>query len=630
MRRSIAYTEPKFALAGQRNHWKFVYTAAAHLPKGAKLKFDMLSKGKAYEWELPSVADKPKGNILSLELPNQEIAFPKALFTEEDPCATYEFTLPVEVKAEETLIFHLGSHPEKIDKAHGNRAQCYLQRKRPFRLSLDPKGKGDYKEIETFSIDIRGNKLANVRPLIPSMVSRNQRFDITLRFEDEYGNLTNNAPENTLIELSYAQLRDNINWKLFVPETGFIILPNLYFNEVGNYRLQLKNLSTKQTFFSHPIRCVDQSSRSIYWGSFHDTLGRFNPMKEIESHLRYARDEKAWQFFGLSPFETDSSTSENWKIAQQQITEFNEEDRFSAFLGSQWVGQSPEEGMRQLIYLKDAKPLIRKKDTKSSTLKKIHRSHSPKELLSIPTMTMAKGMHTNFENHFAELEPVVEIYNAWGSSECAAKEGNLYPHKSKKGLSEAKEGSIRDALNNNHRFGFIAGGRDHRGPCALLNKDQVEYTPGITAIIAQSHSRDGLIQALHKRSSFATTGARMLIDLEIAQMPVGSMLSTKTKPGLAYNRHIQGYAVGTAPLKEVILIRNGKVYKSFELEGDTFEFTLDDQMPYKECTLPTTEGTPFMYYYLRATQADNHTAWASPIWIDFPVSETLKKTKKKT
>ena len=33
-----------------------------------------------------------------------------------------------------------------------------------------------------------------------------------------------------------------IYWKLFIPETGFITLPNLYFNEPGVYKIQLKNL----------------------------------------------------------------------------------------------------------------------------------------------------------------------------------------------------------------------------------------------------------------------------------------------------------------------------------------------------------------------------------------------------
>ena len=112
----------------------------------------------------------------------------------------------------------------------GNSCQKTVQRKRPFPLYIDTKGKGDYKDPEVFHLDVRGNYLQTLRIIAPSLVSRNKRFDVIVRFEDKYGNLTSNAPEGTLIDLSYEHLRENLNWKLFVPETGFIALPNLYFN----------------------------------------------------------------------------------------------------------------------------------------------------------------------------------------------------------------------------------------------------------------------------------------------------------------------------------------------------------------------------------------------------------------
>ena len=135
-----------------------------------------------------------------------------------------------------------------------------------FNLYIDPKGKGNYEEPEIFTMDIRGNRLHTIRILAPSFVAKNKRFDITVRFEDEYGNLTNNAPEDTLIDLSYEHLRENLNWKLFVPETGFVILPNLYFNEAGVYRIQLENLKTKEIFTSSPIKCFQENDKQYVLG----------------------------------------------------------------------------------------------------------------------------------------------------------------------------------------------------------------------------------------------------------------------------------------------------------------------------------------------------------------------------
>src|SRR5206468_9855592 len=130
------------------------------------------------------------------------------------------------------------------------------------------------KEQEIFHLDVRGHKLKTLRIIAPSLITRNRRFDVIVRFEDMFGNLTSNAPEGTLIELSYEHLRENLNWKLFVPETGFIALPSLYFNEPGIYRIQLRNLKSKESFFSPPIKCLPEAGLSLFWGLLHGESDR--------------------------------------------------------------------------------------------------------------------------------------------------------------------------------------------------------------------------------------------------------------------------------------------------------------------------------------------------------------------
>ena len=45
----------------------------------------------------------------------------------------------------------------------GTKAPNFIQRKKPIHLYIDLKGKSDFKEVETFFIDIRGNKLTNIK-----------------------------------------------------------------------------------------------------------------------------------------------------------------------------------------------------------------------------------------------------------------------------------------------------------------------------------------------------------------------------------------------------------------------------------------------------------------------------------
>lgn len=621
MRRSITYTEPKSAYAGEIKTWKFIYTPANNLPKGSRLKFDLSSKGRDFDWEFPQTNTKSKKNLIWMVAGNKKDLAATMTAAANKELPQFEFTLTGEVKAGDPITILIGTpDKEKIEKK-GNRAQFHTIRRRPFYLYIDAKGKGEYRETETFHLDIRGNKLHSIRIIAPSVVNKNQRFDVIVRFEDKYGNLTGFAPEETLIEFSYEKLRENISWKLFVPETGFINLPNLYFNEEGIYRIKLKNLLSGDVFYSSPIKCFEEPVKQLYWGLFHAESVLYNGSENIEPCLRFHRDDQALQFFASSSFESEEETpGDTWKAISAHIAEFNEDDRFNTFLGMQWAGSPGSEGLRQIIYQKEGRPILRKKETKANKLKKIYKSHIPKDFISIPSMTMGSTTYFDFENFTPEYEHVVEIYNAWGSSECTKDEGNPRPisSKSKKGIKEKKEGSIRKALNNNARFGFVAGGLDDRGIFSdLYDTDQVQYSPGLTAISSANHSKEGLIQALNKRACYATTGAKIILGFQIAQQNMGSELNTQSKPGLSYNRYITGYIVGTDHIKEVLIIRNGKVFHTFNPKDNTFDFTYNDEDAFDSITFKAKkESPPFAYYYMRVEQADGHLAWSSPIWID--------------
>lgn len=637
MRRSICYCEPAQTLAGNSSTWQFIYTPSIDLPKGTKLKFDLQSKGREIDWELPSTNLKKTSGLIYGLLDNKKVVQAKEIAVKDSMTPAYEFVLPSEIEAGSNFTIILGS--PKLNArdmaSKGLKSQKNSQRRRPFYLYVDPSGKGKYEEPEVFTMDIRGNELKTIRLLTPSFVTKNKRFDIVLRFEDEFGNLTNNAPSDTVVELSYENIRENLNWKLFVPETGFINVPNLYFNEAGIYTITLKNPKTKEEFRSFPIKCFPEGNQHLFWGLFHGESERYDSTENIDSCLRHFRDEKALNFFGVSPFENQEETpNEVWKGVIQTVTEFNEDDRFTTFHGVQWVGSPHKEGIRQLVYLKDIKQPIRKKESKITSFDKLYRSTSPKEFIAIPSFTMGKGFDYDFKAWDPDFERVVEIYNSWGCSENTKKEGNDIPisTSTKKGVQESPEGSVQKALNNNCRFGFVAGGLDDRGIYAgFYDGGQSQYPPGLTAIIATEHNRTSIADALYQRSCYATTGERIIVGLYLAGLGMGKELSTVDKPGLLINRHLTGYVAGTSDLVKVEIIRNGKVIKTYEPDtGYAFEFAFDDMVPLDQVVISSKDKRPpFVYYYVRVTQEDGHMAWSSPIWVDYiPVKLTRTASKK--
>lgn len=636
MRRSICYCEPSQALAGEIYTWQFIYTSASALPKGTIVRFDLMSDGRDIDWELPSVDVKDEANVIYGMMENGKVFTAEEVEVPDSWAPQYEFVLPAKVESGESFTIVVGAPKmtEKLMSKNGTQAQTYSQRRRPFLLYIDTTGKRHFDDPEVFSIDIKGNELTQIKILTPSFVQRNKRFDVIARFEDDYGNLTANAPEDTLIELTHEHLRENLNWKLFVPETGFITIPNLYFNEEGIYTIQLRNSHTGETFRSSPIKCFAENSKSLYWGLLHGESVRVDSTENIDSCLRHFRDEKSMSFYGTSPSEdADETPNDIWKLISQNVTEFDEQERFTTFLGFQWNGTPKSEGARLFVWSKDNKPILRKKDAKSNTLKKIYKSHTPKDFISIPTFTMGKGFEYDFKNFDPEFERVVEVYNSWGSSECTKKEGNTRPIKgpSGKGVQESAEGSIVAALKTNKRFGFVAGGLDDRGIYAnFFDGDQEQYSPGMTAIISKEHTRASLYDSLYNRSCYATTGERIILGIYIAGLPMGTETNTQDKPGLNFNRHLSGYVAGTEKLKSVEIIRNGEVIQSYEPEDYHFEYEYDDMVPLKDvCIDAKDKNPPFTFYYLRVTQEDGHMGWSSPIWIDLTDELGTKKAKVK-
>lgn len=624
MRRSICYTEPNTAFAGDIGTWTFIYTTANSLPKGAKLLFDMQSNGRDIDWQTPSASPKAKSNVIYAHTEDGKPFYPKEVDNPNSYVPFFEFTIQEEVKAGDNIYIIMGAPPKSKKEDSGNACQLFVQRRRSFAIYCCPKPKGKYEdEPSLFTMDVKGNELDQIRLLTPSYVMRNKRFDVTIRFEDAYGNLTSNAPDDTLIELSYDQLRENLNWKLFVPETGFITLPNLYFNEPGIYTLKLTNLENKEEYFSWPIKCFPETQQQLLWGLLHGESERVDSTVSIESCLRHFRDERSLNFYGTSSFENaDETPNEIWKNITQNITEFNEEDRFVTFLGQQWSGTNGTEGVRQLIFNKDNKQILRKKDLKSNTLKKIYRLFSEGEMISVPSFTMGKGNEYHFDNFTPEFERVVEIYNAWGSSEYPEKEGNQRPiaHDGKKGVKEAPEGSIREALNKNCRFGFVGGGLDDRGIYSdFYDSDQLQYSPGLTAIICEEFTREGLFKALFNRSCYATSGERIILGFSLSGLSMGQEITTEKKPGLVINRHLSGFIASSGEIEEVEIIRNGEVIATFEPNETKYEFSFDDSDILSDiCLKPKVKkDPPFTYYYVRVLLKNGHRAWASPIWVDY-------------
>ncbi|MBS0626988.1 MAG: DUF3604 domain-containing protein, partial [Verrucomicrobia bacterium] len=145
MRRPICLIEPSVSYAGEISNWNFIYTTSINLPKGTRIKFDLQSKGRVLDWQVPDTNLKGKGNLIWGLLSNEKIIPAKALTSKESTVPDFEFILPSEIKIGETFTVCMGTPEVKKchEEGYGTRAQTIVQRRKKFQLYIDPKGKGD-------------------------------------------------------------------------------------------------------------------------------------------------------------------------------------------------------------------------------------------------------------------------------------------------------------------------------------------------------------------------------------------------------------------------------------------------------------------------------------------------------
>jgi len=155
------------------------------------------------------------------------------------------------------------------------------------------------------------------------------------------------------------------------------------------------------------------------------------------------------------------------------------------------------------------------------------------------------------------------------------------------------EKSVRESLGKGGKTGFVAGTDTHEGKPAAR-----------TAVLVKELTRDAIFEALRHRRNYAVNHARIGLDFRINGHSMGEEFELTGKPRMVVDVR------GTAPLEEIILVRNGEVLHRLRPEKPNVSFTYVDE----------TFAAP-SYYYVRVIQTDtdphgNYShAWSSPIWV---------------
>lgn len=124
--------------------------------------------------------------------------------------------------------------------------------------------------------------------------------------------------------------------------------------------------------------------------------------------------------------------------------------------------------------------------------------------------------------------------------------------------------------------------------------------PGLTAVLTDGTTAEALIDAYHRRRVYATSGARIYLDVRIGGAGMGEVHYTDHEAKAVIS------VAGTSEIRYVNLFDGERVRTQFRPTGKR---DLDLSVSLGE---PAAEAQPFL---VEVIQADGHRAWSSPIWV---------------
>jgi hypothetical protein len=372
--------------------------------------------------------------------------------------------------------------------------------------------------------------------------------------------------------------------------------------EEGLYRVRAWDADTGELMAqSNPMVVLDEEDEgfNVFWGEIHGHTEMSDGSGGFEEMFRHARDEGR-QDFAAAADHACYFTDNEWEWMQDIVNSYNERGSFVALLGYEWAGK---QGHRCIYARGRSLDLFRGMCAGEDTLDVVYdHFHDDDNVVAGPHHTGANG---RMEMHDPNTERFIEIYSMWGASDrIGAPKAPLFPGKNPLPAHEW--------LNRGAMLGFTGGGDCHEGKSGWTPDDphgqgsalhafarQLRYRCGLTAAPMPELRRRHLIDALRERKTWATTGARILLEFEVSGVPMGD-------EGEADEIEVTARVHGVEELQRLEIIRDGDVVWTEEIEGLDAELEWSDPEP--------VEGRTWLY--LHVIQRDGEEAWSSPVWLN--------------
>jgi len=391
-------------------------------------------------------------------------------------------------------------------------------------------------------------------------------------------------------------------------------IPDVCFEKEGIYKFYVE--FNKKTFFSNPSYCNEKNKKLLYWGDphVHSLLSNCNSHFSRSIYFSFISGKYVSNLDWVSITDHVSngrSEPGKWKTQKYVYEIFNEDNSFITLPGYEASLKSGNGGDNN-VYLLDF-PYYFADEYENGNVKtlteKLKSLIKEKDFFVVPHHTSRKNKHGYIPDEIypgEKIMPLIEVYSKWGSSEYKRNPDSL---------KNPYDGNsyVVDFLNRGFLLGFICGTDTHGSiPSGYSEEpENLPYPPGLTGVYSSKLTRKNLFKNLKDRNCYGTKLERILIDFSINGVKMGKL--SKINPDK--RRKISIFVLSETNIKNIEIIRNGKVIFRTRVNDWKFKFNFIDEENLKDIFLNSSFLKNFVYYYLRVHCSSGGKGWTSPIWF---------------
>lgn len=467
-----------------------------------------------------------------------------------------------------------------------------------FVFAVDRTGSGTFRSLACSPATVRicAEPHADLlRVLGPSIVAADEPFALHLIAFDRQRNVCDQY--RGTVKLSAADVASEVlppEVSFTAREQGILIIENIRLQLPGLFRIAAVDEHNGLQALSNPILCDPAPARRLFWGELHchswgDTTLAL--MSEPNFKVHPARRHEQARLVGRLDFcspgpmsaPDDEDRPEVWRGHQDAFRANDEPGAYVPFMA--YEAHPGKGGDRNVVFHAHENshlPMRASMDdvmsaygTRADVLLEAHIGGGPPNWTAYPT----------------EEAPLVEITSGHGAFEWVLQRALRH------GYHPAVIGSSDVHLPT---LGAPMAAHCFRGRFNQeLNIRDTAFGSGqVAGVYAEACERNAIWQAIQDRRTFATTGARIILDVTVNESPAGSIIECAGPVAMRMRAH------ACAPIERVDLIRNDRCLASWR--PNALDATLDfiDERPLREGA-----------YYVRLRQTDGEYAWSTPAWV---------------